>query len=146
MYSSRNYNPKDYTQNNVRSQNIAKVMWGDFMMQTMFAKKNCLITQGREVDEQMFAIEKNEEYYPEFKTCVKDCLVQFMQKRGENQEQNASQFHYDLNEDKIDEAIDRGLDQIKLNELRECDLTIYETVKDELRSKYGGAAAADEDE
>ena len=146
MYSTRNYNPKDYTHNNVKAQNIAKVMWGDFMRHTQYAKVNCLLSQGHEADEQMFAIEKNEEYYPEFKTCVKDSLISFMAKRAETKEQNESQFHYDLKEDKIDEAIDRGLDQIKLNELRECDLNIYEIVKEELRGKYGGAAAADEDD
>ena len=96
----------------------------------------------------MFAIEKNEEYYPEFKTCVKDSMVNFMTKRAAAKEQmkGESLFHYDLKEDKVDEAIDRGLDQIKLNELRESDLNIYSIVKEELRSKYGGAAAADEDE
>ena len=94
----------------------------------------------------MFAIEKNEEYYPEFKTCVKDSLTSFMANRASAREQNDKLFHYDINEDKVDEAVDRGLDQIKLNELRESDINIYAAVREELRSKYGGAAAADEDE
>ena len=97
----------------------------------------------------MFAIEKNDEYYPEFKNCVKDSIVEFMSSRKAASEQNVNLFHYDLNEEKVDEAIDRGLDQIKLNELRESDLVIYNQVKAELFSKYEGgesASAADDDE
>ena len=95
----------------------------------------------------MFAIEKNEEYYPEFKTCVKDTLVEFMNKRAEaTREQNANAFHYDLKEEKVDEAVDRGLDQVKLMELREADINIYSQVKEEIKAKWGGGAAADDDE
>ena len=121
-------------------------MWGDFMRHAHIAKVNCLVAHGREADEAMFAIEKNEEYYPEFKTCVKDSLTNFMANRAAAREQNDKLFHYDLQEDKIDDAIDRGLDQIKLNELKESDVNIYAAVREELRSKWGGAAAADEDE
>ena len=105
-------------------------MWGDFMRHAHIAKVNCLVAHGREADEAMFAIEKNEEYYPEFKTCVKDSLTNFMANRAAAREQN----------------MDRGLDQIKLNELKESDVNIYAAVREELRSKWGGAAAADEDE
>ena len=146
MYSTRNYDPREYQYNKVRATNIAKVMWGDFMRQTAFAKAKCLTSHGHEIDEPMFAIEKNEDYYPEFKECVKDSLTTFMANRAAAREQNDKLFHYDINEDKVDEAVDRGLDQIKLNELRESDVNIYATVREELRSKYGGAAAADEDE
>ena len=146
MYSTRNYDPREYQLQKVKAQNIAKVMWGDFMRQAHIAKVKCLVSQGHEADEPMFAIEKNEEYYPEFKTCVKDSLTSFMANRASAREQNDKLFHYDINEDKVDEAVDRGLDQIKLNELRESDINIYAAVREELRSKYGGAAAADEDE
>ena len=148
MYSTRNYNPSNYTQNKMKASSVAKLMWSDLIRQAYLAKTRCLFESGHEPDEQMFAIEKDEDYYPEFKTCVKDSIVEFMNGRKAASEQNAAIFHYDLNDEKIDEAIDRGLDQIKLNELRESDLVIYASVKAELQNKYegGGASAADDDE
>ena len=85
-------------------------MWGDFMRHATMAKVKCLSAHGRELDEPMFAIEKNDEYYPEFKDCVKESVTSLMANRGAAREQNEKLFHYDLNEEKIDEAIDRGLD------------------------------------
>ena len=110
MYSSRNYNPKNYTINNAKATSVAKLMWSDFIRQCYMAKTKCLVEQGHEMDEQMFAIEKNEDYFPEFKTCVKDSMVEFMNNRAAASEQNAKLFHYDLNEEKVDEAVNRGLD------------------------------------
>ena len=47
----------------------------------------------------MFAIEKDEEYYPQFTQCIK--------------------------EGKEDDAIASGLEAVKLAELRESDLDLY---------------------
>ena len=45
------------------------------------SKAQCLENAGRDIDEQMFAIEKDEEYLPEFKSCVKDLTVKFTEAR-----------------------------------------------------------------
>ena len=143
-YSTRNYRPAEYTFNNMKALSYSKLLWADFVTSVSAAKMKCLESQGHEVDEPMFAIEKNEEYYPEFKECVKTSLLDFFAARGEK---SANQLHYDLHEDKVDEAIDRGLDAVKLEELRESDINIFSAFKEELREKYGaGAAAAGDDE
>ena len=44
MYSTRNYDPREYQLQKVKAQNIAKVMGGDFMRQASIAKAKCLMS------------------------------------------------------------------------------------------------------
>ena len=70
----------------------------------------------------MFGIEKDEEYYPSFKQCIKDTLNVVMTSRAERLgEKNP----YHFAEGKEDEAIASGLEAVKLAELRESDLDLY---------------------
>ena len=70
----------------------------------------------------MFAIEKDEEYYPQFTQCIKDTLNTVFSSRAERLgEANP----YNFAEGKEDEAIASGLEAVKLAELRESDLDLY---------------------
>ena len=79
----------------------------------------------------MYALEKDEGYLPEFKTCVKDITVRFNDARQKYAEEHPQSniMAYSLSDDKLDETIDKTLFMVKLEELKDCDLKIYEKVK-----------------
>ena len=70
----------------------------------------------------MFGIEKDEEYYPVFKQCIRDTLKIVMTSRAERLGESNP---YAFAEGKEDEAIASGLEAVKLAELRESDLDLY---------------------
>ena len=116
---------------------IFKVALKDLYMVVKASKAQCLHNAGKDVDEQMFAIEKDEEYLPEFKTCVKDIVTKFQDARNTFAEANPKRnvFRYDLNEDQIDFAINTNLRLVMLEELKDSDMAIYEKVR--LQTYYG---------
>ena len=98
------------------------------------------------MEEPIFAIEKDDDYYPEFKTCVKDTVQGYFAKRAELAEKDPRVRHYSLNEDKIDDTIERGLDSLKLYELADSDIDVHDRVKAEIMAKYAGGSADADDE
>ena len=70
IYSKRNYRVSDYTFKKMLSLSYQKEMIKDLYAVTFIAKQHCLAQAQRDTDTTMFAIEKDEEYLPEFKTCV----------------------------------------------------------------------------
>ena len=91
----------------------------------------CLDKQGKDTTMPMFAIEKDEDYFPEFKECVKESMTAFLEQR-----QAANPGAYGLADGKADEAIERGLDWIKLAELEDHDYRIYVETKAEVEAKW----------
>ena len=77
MYSQKNYNPTHYTKKNMSKIGIYKLAFQDLFKVVKASKAQCLSNAGKDIDEPMFAIEKDEEYLPEFKTCIKDTVVKF---------------------------------------------------------------------
>ena len=84
VYSSKNYTNATYKYDVVRSQNINAMVFGDFIGNLAISKTKCLHEAGREVDEPMMAIERDEEYYPTFKECVKTTITGFLAFRAES--------------------------------------------------------------
>ena len=72
MYSRRNYNVNEYKLNTMiglgRSEAIMKAMF----MNAVISKALCLQNAGKDADTTMFAIDRDDEYKPEFKTCFKE--------------------------------------------------------------------------
>ena len=101
MYSQKNYNPTHYTHKNMSKLGHFKLALKDLYGVVKASKAQCLHNAGRDVEEPMFAIEKDEEYLPEFKTCVKDLTVKFQDARNAFAEANPKKpiFRYTLNEE-----------------------------------------------
>ena len=121
MYNTRNYNPNHYKLDLMKQKASASLIFNDFAKNIGLAKVLCLSNTGRDIATPMFALERDEEYFPEFKECVKDSMQTYLQKR-----QEADPTCYGLAEGMQEEAIARGLDYIKLAELKDNDYRIYE--------------------
>ena len=76
FYSTRNYNPAMYTFNKMKALSYQHLITADFVEGVTAAKEDCLSKHGHDASFPMFAIEKDDEYYPEFKTCVKDSMLE----------------------------------------------------------------------
>ena len=114
-YSTKNYTNASYKYDIIRSQNINAMIWSDFVGNLNIAKAKCLAEAEREIDEPIMAVERDEEYFPTFKECVKTTIVDFLAFRAEGP--GPAMGKYTLTEDNADSAVDKGLDVIKLNEL-----------------------------
>ena len=158
---TRNYSVNNYTHKNQLNQGIASLMFEQLVKVTALSKMACLNTAQREVDTPMLAIEKDDDYLGDFKTCVKESVFKGLADRNakvaealekaaaKNQAAPLGAFEVNLNEDNADGAIDSALDVIKLSELREHDDMLYRAFKKTLAEKNrGGKAAAggDDDE
>ena len=102
----------------------------------------------------MFAIEKDEDYFGDFKSCMKDTVFKGLADRNnkvaealekatrKKQEAPLGAFEVSLNEDNAEGAIDAALDAIKLSELHETDMTLFKQFKRTLTEKNRGGKAA----
>ena len=70
VYNQRNYNVKDYTFKNYRAKAISNYTLADLIKQSAFAKIMCLREAGKDDEQTMLSVERDEDYYPEFKQCV----------------------------------------------------------------------------
>ena len=77
-YSKRNYNPKYYTEDIMTEVSIGQMRWDDFMKNIYQTKVACLHKAERDIETTMFAVEKDEDYFPEFKECVKFRMTNFL--------------------------------------------------------------------
>ena len=101
------------------------------------SKAACLNKAKREIDTPMIAIEKDDDYLPEFKECVKSNVLAIGETRGELAAKGLNRgFHYELNPDNAEQAIERGLDITKLEELKETDLRVYAQHREEIFAKW----------
>ena len=133
-YSSKNYTNATYKYDLVRSQNINAMVFSDFVGNLAVAKAKCLAEAEREIDQPMMAVERDEEYFPTFKECVKTTIVDFLAFRAQGP--GPAMGKLTLTEENADTAVEKGLDMIKLNELKETDLGVYSTFLEELKGKY----------
>ena len=58
-------------------------MMKDFIAMTFACKVKCLSDAGKDVETPTFALKKDEEYYPEFKTCMKESMTLAQEKKAE---------------------------------------------------------------
>ena len=105
MYNQRNYNPKNYTLNNMRAFSTGQAIWTDFIKNVGLAKTVCLKEAERDPETTMFAIEKDEDYHGQFKECIKTKMSTFLNERS-----SKNQLSYTLKEDVADTAVDKALD------------------------------------
>ena len=132
-YNTRNYAPKQYTYRNMAAHGSAQMLWSDFLKNAVFAKAMCLSQAGRDPETTMFAVEKDEDYLPEFRECVKSNMTSFLEQRAADPQGRLS---YTLRDDVADTAVDKVLDQINLQELEDLDRDIYFAKKQEYRAKW----------
>ena len=92
------------------------------------AKTKCLIDHEREEDEPIFALERDEEYFPKLKSCVKETLLAAYAKKKASGQKEV----YSLNEDALDQNVGNGLDWVKLVELKDHDIRLYEKFRLEI--------------
>ena len=50
-------------------------------------KDKCLYDAGKDLDTPLYALQKDEEFYPELKACVKNTLIDFVAKRDTKYEE-----------------------------------------------------------
>ena len=151
FYDQRNYNPAAYTLEKMRARNRLQLMMAEAMQVAEIAKFKCLKEDpDRDTDEPVFALQKDEEYFPTFRTCVKNQLLGFFEMRNRLiDEKRTFGDKTAFTESNIDPLVDQGLDVVKLRELQDSDFEIYKKFKEELKTKsYSGAAAteAEDDE
>ena len=41
-------------------------------------KNKCLLEGGKDLDTTLYALQKDEDYYPSFRSCVKETLIDFV--------------------------------------------------------------------
>ena len=109
----------------------------DFVAKCAQAKSACLLGADRDPEMTMCAVEKDEDYLPEHKTCVKEKVMEMLA-------QSNCKISHSLEEGNEDQAIDRGLDGVKLGELREHDYYMWVTLKNEMKEKMGMGLQQDE--
>ena len=73
----RKYNPKHYKYDTYSKLALNNIMRADFIMNTNLARKMCLYESGHDVNTTITAVEREEEYFPVLKDCVKDKLTTF---------------------------------------------------------------------
>ena len=76
VYNTKNYNPANYTRQNMYNHAIREYQVTSFLESFLLARSTCLTAAGRDEDETMFSIQKDEAYLPEFRECVKEKLVE----------------------------------------------------------------------
>merc|ERR1712166_822414 len=98
----------------------------------------------------MMSLERDEEYMPTFKSCVKDTVTDIMAGRQKLADEGRNKgLNYSLVEgDKFDFLVDRGLDEIKLSEVAEHEIRLWGPLKDKVTEawkNYGKEPAAIEE-
>merc|ERR1711907_775922 len=132
----RSYNTEAYTYENYLNHGINRLVQKDLYVFGLAAKMKCLKDAGKEMDTTMLAIEKDEDYLGEFKTCVTSTVNQALAERNAIVAQRKEALtaagkkfkptlEYTLPEDKAEPMINQTLDMIKLNELKEHDHWMY---------------------
>ena len=123
------------------------MIMAETLMAAEMSKTKCLREHERDPAEPVFALEKDEDFFPSFKNCVKTNLFGYIQHRNQLIEQNQYKaVPAPFEEGDMEVVTSMALDQIKLNELRESDYDIYEQFRDEIKSKSYGSAGGDDDE
>ena len=137
FWSPRNYNNRGYTYNTMKSHFSANQIWSQLTRDVIMSKAACLNKAQRDIETQMIAIEKDDDYLPDFKECVKSTVMAICETRAQLAEKGLNKgLVYELNPDNADTAIERGLDITKLEELRETDLRVYGIHREEIIGKW----------
>ena len=66
----RSYNAQHYNFDTYLTAGINRLIQKELLTATFLSKAKCLKDAGKETDTTMLAIEKDEDYHSEFKTCV----------------------------------------------------------------------------
>ena len=144
----RSYNASGYNHNAYIAKGLHNMKFTELMKITMLSKIACLKKADKEADTTMMAIERDEDYVDEFKTCVKDTTAEVLAERqnrvAAHLEKGGNALQIDVPED--DKVYEGLLDGVKLLELKEHDDDLYDAFKASLSTKYGGGAAAGEDD
>ena len=147
----RSYNARLYNHDFYLTRGINAMIFKDLFMAASLSKAKCLKEADREVDTPMFAIEKDEDYLGDFKTCVATNVNAALAERNAVIAQRKEELlkkgkpangaiEFTLPEDRAESMIDGALDAIKLSELREHDHNLYKAFKSQLEAKAAGGA------
>jgi hypothetical protein len=71
-YSRRNYNTNLYTHKQMVGVGYRSLVLRDFLINTAVSKIKCLTVAGKDAETPMLAIQKDAEYFPTFKDCMKE--------------------------------------------------------------------------
>ena len=139
---TRSYNVHNYTHENQISRGITNAIMKTTGVLAFMAKAKCLQIADREPDMTIVAIEKDEDYTPDFKTCVSEKVNELLAARNSDiaaakatalekgqPEPTHLGFEFTLPEDKAEGAIDTAFDLIKLSELKDHDRNMYKAFK-----------------
>ena len=78
FYSQSNYDPNHYTLQNMLARDTFRIYQADLVRNIFLSKAKCLLDAGKPTHTTVFALEKDEEYYPTFKECVKTTVSDFL--------------------------------------------------------------------
>ena len=149
----RSYNAQYYNHADYLNVGINRMIQKELLIASMFAKAKCLKDADRDQDTTMLAIEKDEDYHGEFKTCVASTINTALAERNAVIAQRKEKalaagesfkgaVEFTLPEDKAESMVSHTLDLLKLTELREHDHNLYKAFKAKLS---GGAKDADDE-
>ena len=98
----------------------------------------------------MFAIQKDAEYLPEFKSCMKERVNYMIEQRNEKWKDLPAQHqkyahNYSFDEETTDKMLDRSIDMVMLSELREVDPNVWEKYRAKIHAKWLGREVAEEE-
>ena len=143
-YDQRNYDPKHYTYKNMKSQALQHFIMAELMKVAEASKKHCLVSNDREIYEPIFALEKDEEFFPVFRQCLKTNMLDYFSQKNAALKKDVTNF----NEQNINSHLDRSIDMIKLSELKESDIEMYTDFRKEVKAKdyYKPGGASEEDD
>ena len=127
VYNQRNYNTADYTYKNMKTLAQGQVRAGMMLQLMKIAKIKCLKEAQRETDTPILAIQRDEEYLPEFTACVKNEFLS-----ASNREKAEE------NDELMDKTIDCLIDTVKLEEVKEIDWRVWKNYNEEYKEKWRG--------
>ena len=137
-YSRRNYSPELYTFETMLKRGIQNLRLKDLVMNVTGAKMSCLTQAGKEDDMTMTAIERDGEYLPQFKKCIKNMMTLHFGQRVQYNKNLSKVASYHIPDGQEEAIYDMALDQVKLNELHEVDWHLYVDFRDALKKKTYG--------
>ena len=94
----------------------------------MRAKEECLREADRDPEMTQTALERDEDYYSEFKQCVGTKSQNFINSRERSL--------YKIEDENVEKFVEQGLDMVKLGELRDHDWYQFVAFSDSLKEKY----------
>ena len=150
MYAVRNYDVKDYTFENMVAQARTNLIMKQLIKNAPLAKAACLEKAGKETDTPWYAIYRDDEYQPEFKSCYNDTMKSMLEAHQQKHAELPSvlqdqQWDGQLDEETAEAKFETAFEKNLINELYDSDWDIWEKLKAKFTAKWEGRPIPEDD-